>query len=167
MKKILKKAGLLLIAFLLQFTLVQKLNIQSFSANLCLLAFIGVCFFSEFKESLFFGGIYGLFIDGLAGRNFGVNILMYLYLAVGIKYIFNESHKNSPFFLAADTMLFTVLFYIVYGLLSFAVPRGSITVGRWLFTAAAAALFNGVIALIVYGVMGKKIQGGKSDGRTV
>lgn len=159
MKKKLMRPGLLLIALLLQFSIVQKLNIGSFSVNLCLLAFIGVCFFSDTVPSLVFGGVYGLFIDGIIGRNFGVNILLYLYLAVAIKLFAKDSHKNSPALLAADTVMFSALFYIVYGLLSFAVPRGSITVGRWLLTAVVVSVFNGVVALVFFAVREKMSKG--------
>ncbi len=161
MKNILIKAGLLLAALLLQYTLVQKLKIFSFTANLCVTAFIGICFFSKASESVVMGAVYGLLIDGAVGRSFGVNILLYIYLAAAVKAFANEKHNNSPALLALDTFGFSILFYLAYGLLSFAVPRGSVTVGRWLITAVVTSMINAIAALAFYALADIYKRGGE------
>ncbi len=107
------------------------------------------------------GAVYGLLIDGAVGRSFGVNILLYIYLAVAVKMLADEKHGNSPALLALDTVGFSVLFYLAYGLLSFAVPRGSITIGRWLITAAVTSLINGIAALVIYAFADRFKRGGE------
>lgn len=153
LKKNITKAVILLAALILQFSAVQKLTVFSFTANLCILAFVGVCFFSTPAQAAVFGGVFGLFIDGASGRGFGVNVLLYMYLAVGVKLIASEKINNSPAIMAAYTWLFTALFYLAYGLLSLTVLRGSISAGRWLLTAAVTALINGIASLPAFWVV--------------
>lgn len=167
MKDKLIKSGMLLAAMLLQFSVVQKLNIGSFTVNLCLMSFIGVCLFSDTTSALIFGGVYGFLIDGAIGRNFGVNTLLYLYLALAIKLFANESHKNSPALTAMDAAAFSSLFYLVYGLASFTVLRSGITVGRWLVTALVQGLFSGTVFLAVFAFKDKFSKGGTKRGRTI
>ena len=147
MKKIIIRIAVLLAALILQFTLVQRLRIFGFSANLCVLALIGISFFSSPGEAAVYGGLPGLLMDGAAARGFGVGVLLCMYLAVGVKLMTSEKINNSPALMAGNVWLFTLLYYLAYGLLSLAVPRGDIGVGRWLLTALVTAVINSVLSL--------------------
>ena len=141
------KPLLLLGAFLLQYSLVQSLRIFSFSANLCVLALVGVSYFSRPAAAAAYGAVLGLLMDGAAGRGFGSQLLLCMYLAVAVKVIANEKINNSPAFMALYMWLFTFMYYFAYGLFSAVVPRGSIGPGRWLITAAVTATINMIISL--------------------
>lgn len=141
------KALLLFAAFLLQYTLVQSLSIFSFTANLCVLALVSVSYFSRPAEAAAYGGALGLLMDGAAGRGFGFQLLLCMYLAVAVKLIASEKINNSPAFMALFMWLFTFMYYLAYGLISAVVPGGSISPGRWLVTAAVTASINMVISL--------------------
>ncbi len=160
MKNRIIRAALLLAALLLQFGPAQGMRVFSFSANLCVLAFVGVCLFCAPAEAIITGGIYGLIIDGAVGRGFGVNLLLYMYLAVGVKLTVSEKINNSPAFMAGSVWLFTALYYLAYGLLSLAAPRGDVSVGRWLATAFVCALLNMVLSLPVFWAALKLRKGG-------
>lgn len=160
MKNRIIRAAVLLAALLLQFGPAQRLRAFSFSPNLCVLAFVGVCLFCNSAEAVAVGGIYGLIIDGAAGRGFGVNLLLYMYLAVGVKLTVSEKINNSPALMAGCVWLFTALYYLAYGLLSLAVPRGDVAVGRWLLTAFAAATFNLALSLPLFWAALKLRKGG-------
>ncbi len=160
LKSTVTKIIILLAALLLQFSLVQRLDVFSFTADLCVLALAGVCFFSTPPQAAVFGAGLGLLCDGAAGRGFGVNLLLYMFLAVGIKALAGEKINNSPAIMAAYVWLFTLLYYIAYGLLSFSVPRGDIGVGRWLLTAAVTAVINAVLAVPAFWLTDKLRRGG-------
>ncbi len=139
--------ALLLAALLLQYSLVQRLSVFSFTANLCVLALVGVSYFSKPAAAAAYGGALGLLMDGLAGRGFGIQLLLCMYLAVAVKIVASEKINNSPAFMALYMWPFTFLYYIAYGLFSAAVPGGSIPVGRWLLTAAVTATINMIVSL--------------------
>ena len=141
------KALLLLLAFLLQYSLIQSLSIFSFTANLCVLALVGVSYFSRPAEAAVYGAALGLLMDGAAGRGFGFHLLLCMYLAVAVKVIASEKINNSPAFMALFMWLFTFMYYLAYGLFSAVVPRGSISPGRWLITAAVTAAINMIVSL--------------------
>ena len=143
----LKKPLLLLTAFLLQYSIVPNLTIFSFSANLCVLALVGVSFFSSAPEAAIYGAVLGLIMDGAAGRGFGFQLLLCMYLAVAVKLFAHERINNSPAYMAIYMWLFTFIYYFFYGLISAVVPGGSISPGRWLLTAAVTAIINMIISL--------------------
>ncbi len=161
LKTILTKAAALLAALLLQFGAVQRLSVFSFTANLCVLAFVGVCFFSSPAEAVVFGAVFGLALDSVIGRGFGVYTLLYMYLGAAVKILASEKINNSPAIMAGFVWLFTALYYLAYGLLSLTVPSGSIGIGRWLLTALVTAVINSVVALPVFwGVCKLRPKGG-------
>ncbi len=149
-RRVFLKSILLFAALLLQYSVMQKITVLSFGANLCILALCGVCFFASAGEAAAFGAVFGIFVDAAAGRSFGVNALLFMYLAVGVKILASEKITNSPAIMAAYTWLFTFLYYLAYGLLSFAVLRGGIGIGRWLLTALVTAVLNFVLALPIF-----------------
>lgn len=141
------KALLLAAAFLLQYSIVPHLTVFSFSANLCVLALVAVCYFSPPPKAAAIGAVLGLCMDGAAGRGFGFQLLLCMYLAVAVKVIASEKINNSPAFMALYMWLFTFIYYFFYGLISAAVPGGSISPGRWLLTAAVTASINMFLSL--------------------
>lgn len=141
------KPLLLLAALLLQYSLVQRLSIFSFTANLCVLALVGVSYFSRPAAAAAYGAVLGLLMDGAAGRGFGFQLLLCMYLAVAVKLIASEKINNSPAFMALYMWLFTFMYYFAYGLISAVVPRGSIDAGRWLLTAVVTAAINMIVSL--------------------
>lgn len=159
-KSILKKSIILLAVLLLQFGLVQRLKLGPYSANLCVMALICICFFNSPAHAAAYGGVYGLFVDGASGRGFGINLLLYMYLAVSIKLIASEKINNSPAIMAAHVGLFTFIYYLAYGLLSLTVPRGDIAPARWLLTALVTASINAVISLPVLYLVYRRKKGG-------
>lgn len=159
-KSVIIKAAVLLAALVLQLGPVQRLSVAGFTPNLCVAALVGVCLFGAPAEALVFGGVFGLLIDGAASRGFGVCALLCLYLAAGVKCFVSEKINNSPALMAGAVWLFTLLYYLAYGLLSLAVPRGGIGVGRWLLTALVTASLNGVISLPVFWAVCRASRGG-------
>ncbi|MGN1097264.1 MAG: rod shape-determining protein MreD [Clostridia bacterium] len=147
MKSRLKKSAVLLIAFLLQYSVVPKLTVFSFSANLCVLALVAVCYFSSPAEAAAFGAALGLVMDGGNGRCFGVQLLLCMYLAAAVKLLASEKINNSPAIMALYMWLFTFVYYIAYGLFSTVVLSGSVSPGRWLITAAVTATINMILSL--------------------
>ncbi len=152
------KTLVLLLAFLLQYSIVPKLSIYGFSANLCVLALVGVCYFSAPAASAVYGGALGLAMDSAAGRSFGVQLLLCMYLGLAVKAIASEKINNSPAFMAMYLWLFTAMYYLAYGLLSGAVPTGRISIGRWLLTAGVTAFINGLVSIPIFWFTEKKTR---------
>ena len=157
------KALLLLFAFLLQYSVVPYLTVFSFSTDLCILALVAVCYFSTPPKATAMGAVLGLCMDGAVGRGFGLRLLLCMYLAVAVKLIASEKINNSPAFMALYMWLFTFIYYICYGLVSAAVPGGSISPWRWLLTAAVTASINMVVSLPLLWAAEKLIRR-RSDG---
>ncbi len=152
------RALLLLAAFLLQYSLVPNLTVFSFSANLCVLALVGVCFFTQPPKAAALGACLGLLMDGAVGRGFGFQLLLCMYLAVAVKLLANERINNSPAFMSLYVWPFTFIYYFCYGLFSAAVPGGSISPGRWLLTAAVTATINMIVSLPIFWAAEKLIR---------
>ncbi len=155
MKPKIVKPLLLLAALLLQYSAVQNLKVFSFCPNLCVLALIGVSYFSRPAMAAAYGGALGLLMDAAAGRRLGIQLLLCMYLALGVKALISEKINNSPALMALYVWPMTMAYYLCYGLLSGAVPGGSISVGRCLITAAASASFNTVISLPIFWITEK------------
>lgn len=159
MAKKLIAPALLLAALLLQYSLVQRLTVFSFAGNLCVLALVAVSYFSRPAAAVAYGAGLGLLMDGLTGRGFGFQLLLCMYLAVAVKVVANEKINNSPGFMALYMWPFTFLYYIAYGLITAAVPGGSIPVGRWLLTAAVTASINTIVSLPLLWVAERLVRG--------
>lgn len=157
----LKKAAVLLGAFLLEYSVIPNLTVFSFSANLCVLALVVVCYFSSVKHSLVWGGVLGLVTDAAVGRRVGVQLLLGIYLAAAVKLFADEKINNSPAIMSLYMFPFTFMYYIAYGLLSGAVPSGNVGVGRWLLTAAVTAGINMIISLpLLWGLLRHRARRG-------
>ncbi len=147
MKSKITRLLLLIAALVLQYGPVQKLTVFSFSANLCVLALIGVSYFSSPAEAVVYGGVLGMLMDGAAGRRFGVQLILCLYLAAAVKALISEKINNSPALMALYMWPLTSAYYLAYGLLSGAVLRDSVSPGRWLLTGAVTAAINMLLSL--------------------
>lgn len=152
------KALLLAAAFLLQYSVVPHLTVFSFSANLCILALVSVCFFSTPPKAAAMGAVLGLCMDGAVGRGFGFQLLLCMYLAVAVKLIASEKINNSPAFMALYVWFFTFVYYFFYGLISAAVPGGLISPWRWLLTAAVTSTINMLVSLPLLWLADKLIR---------
>lgn len=159
MAKKLIAPALLLAALLLQYSLVQRLTVFSFTANLCVMALVAVSYFSGPALAAAYGAGLGLLMDGLAGRGFGFQLLLCMFLAVAVKVVASEKINNSPAFMALYMWLFTFLYYIAYGLISAVVPGGLISVGRWLLTASVTATINMVVSLPLFWAAERLMRG--------
>ncbi len=158
MKSKVIKPLMLLLGFLLQYSVAAKLSIYGFSANLCVLALVGVCYFSTPTASAVYGGVLGLAMDGAAGRSFGVQLLLCMYLGLAVKAMASEKINNSPAFMAMYLWLFTAMYYLAYGLLSGAVPTGEVSMWRWLLTAVVTGFINGLVSIPIFWLTEKKTR---------
>lgn len=95
MKYLLKLSGIYL-AFLAQSIIFEKIKIFSCSPDILLSAVIICAVSSDYMKAAALGGFAGLLIDSLCTRITGVNILIYMYLALCVSLAVNEKTQNSP-----------------------------------------------------------------------
>lgn len=104
MKYALKILGIYL-AFLAQSLIFENIKILSCSPDILIVAIIMCSVSAGTLQAAFLGGMAGLFADALYGSIFGVNILIYMYLAIAVSVAVNEKTENSPLLMAWATFV--------------------------------------------------------------
>jgi len=94
--RIVQKTLGIYIAFLLQSLLFENLNIFSCSPDLLLTAVIIMAVTEEFISATFIGAFAGLLVDVIYGKVFGINILLFMYIALFVSMAVDKKNSNSP-----------------------------------------------------------------------
>lgn len=84
------------LAFLLQSLIFENIKIFSCSPDILVTAIIICAVSTDFMKAASLGAFAGLLLDAICGRVFGVNILIYMYLAFFVSTAVSEKTENSP-----------------------------------------------------------------------
>ncbi len=95
MKYVWKALGIYL-AFLLQSLIFENLRIFSCSPDILAAVVIIAAVSEDFVPASILGGFVGLLYDVMYGKVFGINILLYTYLALLVSLAVNRRNSNSP-----------------------------------------------------------------------
>ena len=95
MKYVWKTLGIYL-AFLIQSLIFENLKIFSSSPDLLIAVVIIMAVSEDFVPASVLGAFAGLLIDVMYGQAFGINILLYMYLALIVSIASNSKSANSP-----------------------------------------------------------------------
>ncbi len=95
MKYLWKFSGIYL-AFLIQSLFLENIKIFSCSPDILTASVIICAVSSGFKTASLLGAFAGLLIDVMYGKVFGINILVYMYLALLVSIAADEKNSNSP-----------------------------------------------------------------------
>ncbi len=102
MKLFLKIIGIYL-AFLAQSIIFENIKILSCTPDILLVAVIISAVSSDTVKAALVGGVAGLLTDAMCGSIFGLNILVYMYLAIIVSVVVSDRIHNSPLLMSMVT----------------------------------------------------------------
>ena len=102
-----------IIAYLLQLTLISELKIFGVQANLLLVVTCAIAFLFGSVEGSIVGLILGLLLDLYQGRNIGLSSLIFFYLAIFIGGFNKKFFKDNYLILLILTVLSTIIYETV------------------------------------------------------
>ncbi len=158
MKYFLKISGIYL-AFLAQSLIFENIKILSCSPDILIVAIIMCSVSAETLQAALLGAMAGLFADALYGSIFGINTLIYMYLAIAVSASVRASTDNSPVLMSWVTFVSVTVLEIILTLLK-SMFGYTVSVGflgaNILIKGGFGALFAFLFVLVYYGI--KKVR---------
>lgn len=114
-----KKISGIYIAFILQSLLLENIKIFSCSPDLILACVIIFAVSQDFITASIMGAFAGLLKDALYARVFGMNILIYMYLAILVSISVDKKNDNSPLIMSWILFVCTASFEIALTLFKY------------------------------------------------
>lgn len=111
----------LLITFILQTTVAEKIAVFNVAPQMLLVFAICFSMANDVVPSMVFSGIAGLLTDISGSGVVGFNTLLMLYLSLGIVYIGSEFFRDTPRAAIMLTALCTFLYELVFFIFTFAI----------------------------------------------
>lgn len=141
---------LLVIAYILQTTLIREIAIFRVAPSLVLVSVICFSLVNEPVSAATYGGIAGLLLDISSGRTIGFNAILLLYLALALvifgQEFFHDTVRSATFLV----VLATILYEVVFTFFNFAIFGNS---SFWYMIARVVlveAVYNGALAPFIY-----------------
>ena len=147
MKYLWKFSGIYL-AFLVQSLFLENIKIFSCSPDVVTASVIICAVSSGFKMASLLGAFAGLLIDAMYGKVFGINILVYMYLALLVSIASDEKNSNSPLIMSWVCFVSIAAMEIVLAILKAALG-GAVTVGNICANIFVKGLFAALFALVL------------------
>ncbi len=143
----------IIICFLLQSTVFQRLSFVSISPNLLIVVTAAFGFMRGRKEGLFVGFFCGLLMDVFFGPVLGIYALLYMYVGFinGIfkKIFYPEDVKLPIFLMAASDLSFNIIIY--FGMFLF---RGRFEFGYYFVHVMIPELvYTMIVAVVIYFIL--------------
>lgn len=149
-------------AFLAQTLIFENIKIFSCSPDILVTAIIICSVSTDWVRAAFLGGFVGLLMDSLCARVFGVNIIIYMYLALIVSAMVGNRTENSPLLMSwvvfvaiAAKEIVIAIFKTMFGYSSSLSFLGSAVFVKGLFGAVFTLLF-----VLVYHKLKLKIEKG-------
>ncbi len=112
MRHFLKIIGIYL-AFIAQSLIFENIKILSCSPDVLIVAIIMCSVSLNTVPAALIGGFAGLLSDALFGKIFGLNILLYMYLAIFVSMAVSEKTENSPLLMSWVTFASVTVMEVV------------------------------------------------------
>lgn len=148
LKYIWKAVGIYL-AFLAQSLIFENINIFSSSPDILLTVLIICCVSLDFPAASIMGAFAGIMMDAMYGKVFGVNTLIYMYLALLISIAADKKNDNSPLIMSWICFISITLMEVVVAILQAILGAGASMSGllagifvKGLFAAIFALLYT-------------------------
>lgn len=141
----------LLIFSIIQSTLLDGIEILNIKPNLFLVYLIIICCFCDKKEGASVGFAFGLILDMMIGRFWGLNAILGLLSGFFLAYFCERVlRKNNVFVTMVIIFFASVIYETTYGLISF-VFNGSMNLGTLILRfVLLESLFNMIAGLVLY-----------------
>ena len=141
---------LLVVAYILQTTLIREMAIFKVAPSLILTSVICFSLVNEPVSAATYGAVAGILLDVSAGRTIGFNAILMLYLALALvvfgQEFFHDTVRSATFLV----ILATILYEVVFAFFNFAIFGNS---SFWYMIARVVlieAVYNGVFAPLIY-----------------
>lgn len=153
-KYALKILGIYL-AFLAQSLVFENIKILSCSPDILVVAIIMCSVSAGTLQAALLGLVAGLFADALYGSVFGINILVYMYLAIAVSVSVQESVDNSPLIMSwvtfASVTVLEIILTLFKSMFGFSVSVGFLG-ANILVKGGFGALFTLLFVLIYHSI---------------
>lgn len=159
MDKIKKLLGIY-IAFLIQSLLFENIKIFSVSPDILLACVILFAVTENFRYASFLGAFAGLLKDALYSSVFGINTLLYMYLALFVSLTADEKNGNSPLIMSWILFVAVSAFEIVTALLKETAGYG-LKMGALGANIATKGVFAALFAFVCVLISQKALSRGK------
>ena len=114
MRYISKALGIYL-AFLAQTLIFENIKIFSCSPDILITAIIICAVSSDYMKAAALGAFGGMLVDVMCGNVFGINILIYMYLALLVSLAVGEKTENSPLLMSWVVFIAIAAMQIIIG----------------------------------------------------
>ncbi|MBE7034055.1 MAG: rod shape-determining protein MreD [Ruminococcaceae bacterium] len=146
MRIVLKTLGIYF-AFLLQSLFFENLKLFSCSPDILVAVVIIIAVSESFVAASVMGAFAGLLIDVMYGQVFGINILLYMYLALIVSIAADKKNLNSPLIMSWVCFVSIAAMEIVVSILKFGIGS-NLTLGLIVSNIFVKGIFAALFALV-------------------
>ncbi len=140
----------LFLALVLQYTAIVKINIFGVSPDLVIVVLIVIAIISTPVEGATLGFLIGAVSDILFGRVFGINTLLCMYTAVGVRALIEAVYGNSAGVFSLFAFVFTFIYKLLFGLMSFVIFSEKVSLLLTIKVIVLCGLYNAVLMIPSY-----------------
>lgn len=149
------KSFVLVCVILLQTTILSHFSPFGVIPNYVLAAAVAICVISPETDSVVICAVAGFFVDAFSGTPFGINALVYMYIAIVLVIISDMIYSKSVVVFAPVCFVFSFLYESFQGIVSFLLRSAEVDVFRVLKISCFVAIINTVIFVPVYVILSK------------
>ncbi len=146
MKNLLRFIGIY-VAFLLQSLLFQEIRIFSCSPDIMLALLVIFSVSLDIIPAAFLGAFAGLLMDVMYERVFGINLLIYMFLALFVSLATDRKNENSPLIMSWISFVSVAAFEIAAALLKSVVSQ-PLKIGVLCANIFVKGIFGAIFALV-------------------
>ena len=146
MRIVLKTLGIYF-AFLIQSLFFENLKLFSCSPDILVAVVIIIAVSESFVAASVMGAFAGLLIDVMYGQVFGINILLYMYLALIVSIAADKKNLNSPLIMSWVCFVSIAAMEIVVSILKFGIGS-NLTLGLIVSNIFVKGIFAALFALV-------------------
>jgi len=165
MKKCFLFCIVILVNFIIQFTLLQHLKILGVIPNTALILVVCFAILQGKKDGAIIGFFLGILQDVYVGNVIGANALSYMLIGYGMgnleKFIFKDNFLNPVFFTAIATIVYSVLFFFILYMIGYSIHIAML----FQISLFIEMIYNGVLAIFFYKLVLRFMQYLKSEAK--
>ena len=140
----------LIVVFVLQGGLCPHIEMLGIAPNLVLATVIIMALSSDFIEAGIYGGCAGMLMDIFWGRVFGFNTLIFLYVALAVRFFLEMTYKNTPTITAGITFVAVFVYELIYYFFSYMIWGEGVFLYALLRVMIPAAAYTAAIQFVIY-----------------
>ena len=149
------KLVVLVLVILLETTILAHFSPFGVIPNYVLTTAVAICVISPETDSVVICAVAGFFMDAFSGTPFGINALMYMYIAIVLVIISDMIYSKSVVVFAPICLVCSFLYETFRGLVSFLLRSAEVDVLSVFKISCFVALINTVVFIPVYVLLSK------------